>query len=57
MEFARNLKELYNIKVTVIPNVVGTRGTVFKNMVKRFDKQEISGRIGSIQTIETSQDT
>ena len=39
-----------NMKVTVIPIVVGAYGTVPKGLNKRLKKLEISGRIETIHT-------
>ncbi len=41
---------LRNMKVTIIPITVGTLETFLNNLEKKFDKQEISGRIETIQT-------
>ena len=46
---ARELKKLWNMKVTVIPIVVGTLGMVPKSLAKRLGKFEIRGRIRAIQ--------
>ena len=43
-------KKLWNIKVMVIPVVVGVLGSVPKVLEKRLEKLEIKGNIKSIQT-------
>ena len=58
LEFARELtppkkkqtNKLWNIRVKVIPNVVGALGTVLRNQVKRVKILEIIGRIETPQT-------
>ena len=50
LDFARELRKLRNIKVTVIPIVVGSLGTVSKNLEKRLNEREIRGRIETIKT-------
>ena len=39
------MKTLWDMKVTVIPVIVGALGTVLKNLEKRLDGFEIRGRI------------
>ena len=46
----KKLKELYKMKVTVIPIVVGVFGTVSKNLEKRLDELEKKGRNETILT-------
>ena len=41
----REQKKLWNMKVTVMPMVVGVHGTVPKNREKILDKLEIRGRL------------
>ena len=50
LDLARKWNKVWNMKVTVIPIVVGTLGTVSKNMEKRLDEWEIRRRIKTIQT-------
>ena len=50
LDLAREQKMLWNMKVTVIPIVVGTPGTVPKNMEKRLCELKIRERIKTIQT-------
>ena len=50
-EHARELKKLCNIKVTVIPIVVGTLGTIPKDFGKEGQEElEIGGGAETIQT-------
>ena len=49
MDLARELKMLWNMKVKVIPIVVGALGTVPKGIEKVLENLEIRGRIDTIQ--------
>ena len=44
VDLARELKTLQNIKVTVIPFVIGMLGTVKKGLVQRKKDLEIGGQ-------------
>ena len=50
LDFAREPKKLWNMKVTVIPIIVRALGIVPKGLEKRLGKQEIKGRIETILT-------
>ena len=50
LDFARELKKLYNMKVMVIPAVVGVLGTILSGLVKKMEELEIGGRADAIQT-------
>ena len=50
VDFARELKKLWNIQKTVIPVVIGVLVTIPKNLEKILEKLEIRGRIETIQT-------
>ena len=43
-------KKLWNMKVTVIPILIGALGTVTKGLVKRLEDLEIRGQVETIQT-------
>ncbi len=49
-DLARELKKLGDMKVTVIPIVVGALGTVRKELVQGLEDLEIRGRAETIQT-------
>ena len=49
LELGRELKKLWNMKVTVIPIVIGARGTVTKGLIKRLQDLKIRGRVETIQ--------
>ena len=42
LDFARELKKLWNIKVTIIPIVIGALGTVTKGLVQGLEDLEIT---------------
>ena len=50
LDRARELKKVMELKVKVIPIVVGALGTVPINLEKRLEDLEIRGRIETIQT-------
>ena len=50
LDFARKLKKLWNIKMTVIPIVICVLGTVTKGLVQGLADSEIRGRVETIQT-------
>ena len=47
---ASELKKMWNMKVTIIPNGIGALGTVTKGLVQRMEDLEITGRVETIQT-------
>ena len=47
----RVLKRLWNMKVMVIPIVIGPLGIVTKGLVQELEDLEIRGRVETIQTI------
>ena len=50
LDFARGLKKLWNIKVTIIPIVIGVFGTVTSRLLKGLGDLEVGGRVETIQT-------
>ena len=50
VDFARELKKLWNMKVTIIPIVIGAFGKVTKGLWKGLDDLEVSRRVATIQT-------
>ena len=48
LEVARELKTLWNMKVTVIPAVIAALGTILEGEVKRIEELEIGGRAETI---------
>ena len=49
LDLARDLKKLRNIKVTMIPSVIGVLDTVTTGLVKGLEDLKIRGRVGTIQ--------
>ena len=49
-DLARELKKLWNMKVTIIPNVIGAFGTVTKGLLKGLEDLEVGGRVETFQT-------
>ena len=50
LDFARELKKLWNMKVTIIPIVIGAFGTVTKGLLKGLEDLEVGGQVETIQT-------
>ena len=50
VDLARELKKLWNMKVTIIPIVIGTFGTVTKRLLKGLEDLKVGGRVETIQT-------
>ena len=51
LNLTRELKKLWNMKVTIIPIVIGALGTVTKGLVQGLEDLEIKGWVKTIQTI------
>ena len=49
LDLARELKKLWNMKVTIIPIVIGAFSTVTKGLLKGLDDLEVGGRVETIQ--------
>ena len=47
----RELKKLFNMKVTVIPIVIGALGTVSKGLIQGLEDMKVRGRVKTMQTI------
>ena len=49
-DFVRDFfKKMWNMKVTVIPILIGALGTVTKGLIQRLEDLEIRGRVETIQ--------
>ena len=48
-DLAREMKKLWNMKVTIIPIVIGALSTVTKGLVQGLEDLEITGRVETIQ--------
>ena len=50
LDLVRELKKLWNLKVTIIPIVIGAFGTVTKGLLKGLEDLEVGDRVETIQT-------
>ena len=50
LDLARELKILWNMKVTIGPIVIGSLGTVNKGLLKGLEDLEVGKRVETIQT-------
>ena len=44
------MEKLWNMKVTIVPIVIGALGTITKGLLKGLEDLEIGGRVETIQT-------
>ena len=51
-DLARDLKKLWNMKVTIVPIVISALGTITKGLLKGLEDLEVGGRVDAIQTTE-----
>ena len=49
LDLVRELKKLWNMKVTIIPIVIGAFGTVTKGLLKGQEDLKVGGRVETIQ--------
>ena len=49
LDLARELKKLWNMKVTIIPIVIGAFGTITKGLLNRLEDLGVDGRVETIQ--------
>ena len=50
LDLARELKKLWNMKVTIVPIVIGALSTITKGLLKGLEDLEVGGRVETIQT-------
>ena len=50
LDLARELKKQWNMKVTIVPIVIGALGTITKGLLKGLEDFEVGGRVETIQT-------
>ena len=50
LDLARELKKLWNMKVTIVPIVIGALGTITKGLLKGLEDLEVGGQVETIQT-------
>ena len=49
-DLARELKKLWNMKMTIIPIVIWAFSTLTKGLLKGLEDLEVGGRVETIQT-------
>ena len=49
LDLPRELNKLWNMKVTVIPIIIGVLGTVTKGLIQGLEDLEIRGRVEIIE--------
>ena len=49
LDLARELKKLWNMKVTIAPILIGAFGTITKGLLKGLEDLEVGGRVETIQ--------
>ena len=50
LDLARELKKLWNMKVTIVPILIGAFGTITKGLLKGLEELEFGGWVETIQT-------
>ena len=50
LDLARELKKLWNMKVTIVPIVIGALGIITTGLLKVLKELEVGGRVETIQT-------
>ena len=50
LDLPRELKKLSSMKVTIVPIVIGTFGTLTEGLLKGMKDLEVGGRVETIQT-------
>ena len=50
LDLARELKKQWNMKVTIVPNVIGALGTITKGLLKGLEDLKVGRRVETIQT-------
>ena len=48
LDLVRELKKLWNMKVTIVPVVIGAFCTVTKGLLKRLEDLEVGGQVETI---------
>ena len=49
LDLAKELKKLWDMKVTIVPVVIGAFGKITKGLFKGLEDLEIGGRVETIQ--------
>ena len=50
LDLASELKKLWNLKVTIVPIVIGAYGMVSKGLLKGLEDLKVGGRVETNQT-------
>ena len=50
LDLVRELKKIWNMKVTIIPIVIGAFGTLTKGLLKALEDLKVGGQVETIQT-------
>ena len=50
LDLAKELKKLWDMKVTIVSIVISAFGTISKRLLKGWDDLEVGGRVETIQT-------
>ena len=50
LDLARELKKLWNKKVTIVPVVISVLGTITKGLLKGLEDLEVGGRVETVRT-------
>ena len=50
LDLDRELEKVWNMKVTIVPIVIGALGTITKGLLKGLEDLEVGGRVETIQT-------
>ena len=50
LDLARELKKIWNMKVMIVPIMIGAFGTVTKGLLKGLEDLEVGGLVETIQT-------
>ena len=50
LDLARGLKKRWNMKVTIVPIVIGALGPITKGLLKSMEDLKVGGRVETIQT-------
>ena len=48
-DLARELKKLWNMKVTIVTIVIGAFGTITKGLLKGLENSKVGGQVETIQ--------
>ena len=49
-DLARELKKLWNMKVTIVPIMISALGIITKGLLKGLEDLEVGGRVENIRT-------